>query len=746
MPLNSYRPDLMGQAALDLAGPLVCGSWAAPVLTYTAGHFGIDDLGAIKISFRSASDHTPLQVTDPTAAGYATATASNGARLKLVYERNNIRPWFQTLRVQCLNYLSEGDTITLHLGDRRQGGPGMRMQTFVEQGYQFRVHVDAFATCDFVALPEDRQPRIDLIPGPAARHLAILPSLRAVGDVFALGLKVEDRWGNPTPEDRESYTLHATGPIAGLPELITMADATGGALRIEGLRAEAPGDVQIEMRDASGTLVVRSNRLRIAQDPAYRHFWSDLHGQSGETIGTNPARDYFKFGRDKAFLDVCGHQGNDFQITDTFWAELNDLTAEMNVPGRFVTVPGYEWSGNTSVGGDHNVWYRTEGRPIYRAHRALVMEDSTDENTCIDARALFDRLKDEDCIVAAHVGGRFANIAYAHDARLEPSVEVHSAWGTFDWIFEDAHKAGYKVGIVAGSDDHKGRVGASHPGSGKFGSLGGLTCHLMPELDRDNLFEAFRHRRHYATTGCRPFIDLRIAGLEAARRTLHAGDSQSIDTALMGDIASCTNAEVFLDIDISGHAGIERIDLRDGLDLITRIRPDEGARHTGARIRVQCEGAEYRGRGRRVDWDAAVTLKGPKLLRTSPVNFWNADSRVDVAGDTVRWSYVTTGGSHAVDLWLDTPAEGLLEFASNVTNFAVDLSEIDLEDHVHTCGGLGKAVRITRLPDDALPDIRTERVRVALPTGRERCLFLRIAFEDGHIAWTSPIYLTRRSI
>jgi hypothetical protein len=744
MPFNNYRPDLMGQAQIDLSGPVVCGSWAAPVLTYTAGHFGIDDLGGLKISFRSASDHTPLQVEDPTAPGYTTATASNGARLRLVYERNNIRPWFQTLRVQCLNYLSEGDTIILHLGDRRQGGPGMRMQTFAERGYRFGVHVDAFATCDYVPLPEDRQPRIDLVPGPAARHLAILPSLRAVGDSFALGLKAEDRWGNPTPEDLGIYTLHGTPLLSGLPERICMADGIGGALRIEGLRADGPGDVQVEMRTERGEVVARSNLLRIARTPPFRHFWSDLHGQSGETIGTNPARAYFEFGRDKAFLDICGHQGNDFQITDTFWAELNALTAEMNAPGRFVTVPGYEWSGNTSVGGDHNVWYRTEGRPIYRAHRALVMDDSSDDTTCIDAIALFDRLKDEDAIVAAHVGGRFANIAYAHDARLEPSVEVHSAWGTFDWIFEDAHKAGYRVGLVGGSDDHKGRVGASHPGSGKFGSLGGLTCHLMPELDRDSLFDAFRHRRHYATTGCRPYIDLRIAGLAQARRSLHSGESAATDTALIGDIASCTNAEVVLEIDISGHAGIERVDVRDGLDLVTRLRPDAAARPTGSRIRVQCEGAEYRGRGRRVDWDVTVSLAGPRLLRQAAVNFWNADCTVDVVGETIHWGYVTTGGSHAVDLWLDEARHGRLEFASNVTRFSVDLAEIGDEDHFVDCGGLGKAVRLTRLPDGPLPATLTERVRVPLIPGRERCLFLRIMFEDGHVAWTSPIYLTRR--
>ena len=44
--------------------------------------------------------------------------------------------------------------------------------------------------------------------------------------------------------------------------------------------------------------------------------WGDLHGQSGETVGTNPAETYFRYARDKAFIDIVGHQGNDFQITD----------------------------------------------------------------------------------------------------------------------------------------------------------------------------------------------------------------------------------------------------------------------------------------------------------------------------------------------------------------------------------------------------------------------------------------------
>ena len=42
---------------------------------------------------------------------------------------------------------------------------------------------------------------------------------------------------------------------------------------------------------------------------------------------------------------MVGHQGNDFQITDAFWTEPNRLTGTFDEPGKFVCLPGYEWSG-----------------------------------------------------------------------------------------------------------------------------------------------------------------------------------------------------------------------------------------------------------------------------------------------------------------------------------------------------------------------------------------------------------------
>ena len=246
-----------------------------------------------------------------------------------------------------------------------------------------------------------------------------------------------------------------------------------------------------------------------------RRYWGDLHGQSGETIGMGTAENYFRYARDLAFVDIVGHQGNDFQITDAFWKKLNRLTAEFDAPGRFVCLPGYEWSGNTGMGGDRNIFFRREGRPIRRSSHILV-EGRTSTDAIYTADELFRALDGEDAVVIAHVGGRYADIGYAHDGRLERSVEVHSTWGTFEWLLHDAFERGYRVGVVCHSDDHKGRPGATRPGASTFGAIGGLTCYLMPELDARCPVRgaapaaALRHHRHPLVP--RPARHVRAAG------------------------------------------------------------------------------------------------------------------------------------------------------------------------------------------------------------------------------------------
>jgi len=50
MPFSTYLPEHMGSIKLDPGGPFVAGSLAELTLVYTAGRFGIDDTGMLKIS------------------------------------------------------------------------------------------------------------------------------------------------------------------------------------------------------------------------------------------------------------------------------------------------------------------------------------------------------------------------------------------------------------------------------------------------------------------------------------------------------------------------------------------------------------------------------------------------------------------------------------------------------------------------------------------------------------------------
>src|SRR5262245_63270187 len=190
MPLSAYLREHMGSATLAPSGPFVAGSYAELTLTYMAGTFGIDDSGMLKVSWRTTSDMAKPQFSEPSAPSYATVEASNGARLDHWFDRLNVRPWVNTLLVRVSRgFLRAGDTLTIRLGDRRQGSPGLRLQTNCEERFELKVYVDAFATYEFAEIP--LSPGFALVPGPAARWKAVLPSLVAADERFRLAIVAE---------------------------------------------------------------------------------------------------------------------------------------------------------------------------------------------------------------------------------------------------------------------------------------------------------------------------------------------------------------------------------------------------------------------------------------------------------------------------------------------------------------------------------------------------------------------------
>jgi hypothetical protein len=743
MPFSTYLPEHMGAMKLTPAGPFVAGGYAELTLTYTAGTFGIDDTGMVKISWRTTSDMSKPQFDKSAAPNFTTVEASNGAKLDVWFDRLNIRPYANTLLIRVgRGYLRAGDTLTVRMGDRRQGSPGYRLQTSCEARVELRTSIDAFAAYEFTELPQ--QPSLALVPGPAAQWKAIWPSLAVIGEPFRLAIVAEDAWGNPTGETEQTLSLVPSRPIRGLPQTVAINRGDGPRV-LDNLIADAPGDLELRLV-ADGEELARANPLRVVAQAPLRRYWGDLHGQSGETIGMGTAESYFRYARDLAFLDIVGHQGNDFQITDAFWAELNRLTATFDAPGRFVCLPGYEWSGNTGMGGDRNIFFRREGRPIQRSSHILV-EGQTSSRAVHTADELFRALEGEDAVVIAHVGGRYADIKVAHDGRLERSVEVHSTWGTFEWLLHDAFEKGYRVGVVCHSDDHKGRPGATRPGASTFGAIGGLTCYFMPELTRDALFEALRRRRHYGTTGARIFLDLRgafdapVTGFSEDPQLARANEF-AVSEVLMGEIIRPGSVPMRLAAGVIGTAPIERLDVLHGAKVVQTARPF-AASDLGRRVRVTWQGAEYRGRGRETTWQGQLTLTGNRIVRFAPVNFLNPERKIveTSPGTALAWTSVTTGNLAGIDLWLDEAWRGTLALETNVVSGEVDLATLADGTVAFDGGGLGRHISVYRLPEqDWSRSLALQHV-ATFAGGADLPVYVRVTQSDGHQAWSSPIYL-----
>ena len=743
MPHSNYLPERMGTAAISPTGKFEAGSFQSFTLVYTAGYFGIDDTGSIKIVHRFASDMGRPQWNDPKAANYTTVEASNGAVLDVLYDpKLNIRPWDKTLMIRVMRgFLREGHTITVRFGDPRQGSPGMRVQTFVEPTFEFRVLVDAFATCDYVELSV--QPTISIVAGPPSGWKAILPTLCRRGETFRLGFKGEDKWGNPSDQVEGPFSLRANRPVRGLPETFSMRRGEH-AKSIDGLSAAEPGDLLIEVFDPDGNLLCVSNPLRIAGEAPLRSYWCDLHGQSEETIGTNSARELIEFARDRAFLDGMSHQGNDFQITSAFWNELNDLTREYNEDGSFIIFPGYEWSGNTGLGGDRNVLFMREGQQIHRSSHALVDDQGDLPTDANSAEQLFDALKNKDCVVFAHIGGRYADIRMAHDARIERSVEVHSDWGTFEWLLHDALEQGYRVGILANSDGHKGRHGASHPGASLFGAYGGLSCLLAGELTRAGLFDALRRRHHYATTGCRMLLDIQAAFDSEAQ--LFADDPQlgpttcrPVREAMMGDILRSDDATVEFTIEAQASAPIEHLEIRNGPrragDLAavrqSRARPAHPSDLAGLGISRARPPDDL---GRRMHAER-------KCLRARrPDQF--VEPRQAPAPDRPRGAGLESADDRRLRRVRRLAGQCAIGHAPLI-KCEIAVADIGLHDLAFEAGGIGRRIRVFRLPDENPHRRLLLSRRIPLRTTGDNALYVCLTQEDGHLVWSSPIYVFR---
>ena len=713
--------EAFGEAALAPRDDVACGAVGTWTVEVTAGALGVDDGGTVLVVFSQTSDLERPQVDDPAGDAVCSATAPDGVEATARFDPDAfVRPWKHGVRVDLAGgALAPGDRLEVVLGDRSGGGRGLRAQTFPEAGFRFGVLVDCHGTGEFEPLPGALS--FDVVPADAVGLAAVAPSTVAPGAEATVRARAVDRWGNVDP-DADATLAVETEAGARVADLDLEAGTGAAAVPVEDA-----GVHRFVVRDPDRDWAATTNPVEAA-DRERATYWADLHGQSGETVGTGTVRAYLAHARDHAFVDAASHAANDFQVTDEVWAEIRAACRAYHEPGAFVTFPGYEWSANTSLGGDHNVYFRDDdATTLERSSHWQVAEGAARADGLRPVEALYERFRGrDDVLVIPHQGGRPATLE-GLDPDLTPFVEVASVWGHFEWFGREALAAGHPVGFVGGSDDHCGRPGDAPPDElAKHNVSGGLMAVDAGALTREALWAAMRERRVYATSGARVGLDLEVAGAPMGAETTADGP---VDVACR----------------VRGTAPVAGVDLfRDDARLATRafdeddVPADPGV--DDCLVELSWTGSRGRARDKLVDWSGGATLDRGAVVDTHDFGFDHPDQGlVERTERGVRWDAATSGNRQGVRLDVDAPAGATLAVETATADLAVALEDLDAPVEVDA-GPVECALRARRVGAPTARDVTAAWTDDDPPDGTA-AYWVRVRQVDGEVAWSSPTFV-----
>jgi len=444
---------------------------------------------------------------------------------------------------------------------------------------------------------------------------------------------------------------------------------------------------------------------------------------------------------------------------EPYWQTITALAKKYYRPGKFVTFPGYEWIGNRTRWGDHNVVYRHDDQPL---DLAMHIDD------------LYANLRRRGGIAIPHHSGYapgHRSKDWSHfDEALSPFAEIFSGHGCSEGegspvpmarntimgprvtgnTIQDGLAQGCRFGIIASQD--------GWPFAGRHGA--GLMACYAEELTRESLWEAFLARRVYGVTGDRIKLDSRI-------------NNRSMGEAFEGSGNLRVRASAV------GTQAIDRIELiKDNRVVATHCHQGtwrNPARGT-VRVKLQIEhgwGLSTSPRESVVakNWDALVKTRGAQILSVEGRFSRLGQEIVRQTKTTCAYRLTTYGrdSTESVVLEIEGPVDSrvVLKCGSHSEAFTLaelmgaslvlsdreetdvrlkeqyglDASQYDtVEDKLYGCSYKTKL-------HQAIPEAGyTAALKFAdvAPKRGSSFYYVRVSQVNGQYAWSSPIWVDAR--
>lgn len=524
---EDYFEFVDGKVTISPSNEVLAGTIGTWILTFSFP-FTIQPEGKITVQINNSIGTNwifdILQIHNSREEGYLTASCEGSAKLTLQLPRPNLI----VLYVKDAPFNKE-EKIRVVFGDKTKGGPGAQVKIYTQKiNFYLKVKVSSDEKEKLVR----QVPTLKVLPRETNHCRIIVPSFTEQRKTILAKCIDFDRFNNPTGEKKiKEYPINQERGKENKPQYVYAID--------KGLCT------------SSNPFLFKKGKKDL------NLYWGEIHGHAYFSDGLDSPEYFYSYARDVEQLDFCSLTEHDTWLDDRKWAVIKKVNENFYVPGKFVTLLGFEWSSaqfydsKRHMYGHRCVYYPdNEGKyyshllPQFKLPLQLWKKISKFGAIAVPHHPAYAESKNS-------VWG--TNWDY-HDDSMEPLVEIYSKHGLSEcfgnrWplfsqnperFVQKALNRGCKLGFTGGTDTHISRPASNMPEfrRGIRYPKGGLTAIWAKELSRKCIFDALRTRSCYATTGERIIIKFSIndypMGSIVEKSCLNGCQAVTIETFVAG--------------------------------------------------------------------------------------------------------------------------------------------------------------------------------------------------------------------